>query len=70
VVIALVGCLASGLAAYEGWPAADKHFSVAIVSGLICAALLFTWVRWVTKEGAKMMAERYARFLLEAALDL
>lgn len=70
MAIALVGCVASGLASYERWPVADEHFDVAIVSGLICAALLFTWVSWVTKEGVKMMAERYARFLLEAALDL
>lgn len=39
VTIALVGCVASGLATYEGWPGADKHFGVAIVSGLICAAI-------------------------------
>lgn len=53
----------------SGWSAADKPPTVSIVTGLISVGLLVAWVTWVTKRNVSLTADRYARFILEAALD-
>lgn len=50
------------------WSATDLP-AVPIVTGLITAGLLLTWIFWVTERTVKLAANRYARFILEAALD-
>lgn len=38
--------------------------------GLFNILLVLLWLFWITEKAVKITAERYARFLLEAALDL
>ncbi len=44
--------------------------SVAHAATVVTAALLLSWLVWVKDRAVKLAADRYARFLLEAALDL
>ena len=43
--------------------------TVSLVAGLVSAGLLLAWLVWVTERTMKLSADRYARFLLEAALE-
>lgn len=54
---------------YRIWDT-SKVTALAIIVALLATTLLFTWVFWVNAKTVKMAAERYARFLLEAALDM
>lgn len=68
VLLALASLGGVGWSTYTTW-SADKLPAVPIVADLITAGLLLTWLAWVTESTVKLAADRYARFLLEAALE-
>lgn len=64
-----LACLAGALwSTYTSW-SPDNPPAVAIVAGLITTGLLVIWITWVTGRTVKIAANRYARFLLEAAMN-
>lgn len=65
-VLALLTCLWRAVA---GWGAVNPP-AVATGAALLTAGLLVSWVAWVTEKTVRIAANRYARFLLEAALDM
>ena len=68
VILALASLAGASWSTYSSW-SPDKPPAVAIVAGLITAGLLLAWAVWVTERTVKLAANRYARFILEAALD-
>ncbi len=68
VLLALASLAGDAWSTYASW-SPDKPPAVSIVAGLITAGLLLAWVTWVTERTVKLAANRYARFILEAALD-
>ena len=68
VLIALASLAGTGWSTYTSWSAATPP-AVSIVTGIITAGLLLAWMTWVTERTVKLAANRYARFILEAALD-
>lgn len=48
----------------------NGELAIAIVATLLVAGLFLTWVTWISKRTVSLAANRYARFLLEAALEL
>ena len=68
ILIALASLAGTGWSTYTSWSAATPP-AVSIVAGLITAGLLLAWMTWVTERTVKLAANRYARFILEAALD-
>lgn len=69
VILAVVSLAGASSSTYASW-SPDNPPAVAIVAGLITAGLLLAWATWVTERTVKLAASRYARFILEAALDL
>jgi hypothetical protein len=69
VILALVSLAGASWSTYAGW-SLDNPPAIAIVVGLITAGLLLAWAVWVSERTVKLAANRYARFILEAALDL
>jgi len=68
IVLTAVSLAGAAWSMYSSW-SPDQPPAVAIVAGLITAGLLLAWVTWVTESTVKLAANRYARFILEAALD-
>ena len=68
VLIVLASLAGTGWSTYTSWSAATPP-AVSIVAGVIDAGLLLAWMTWVTERTVKLAANRYARFILEAALD-
>lgn len=68
VIIALASLAGTSWLTYASWSPGDPP-AVAIVAGLITAGLLLAWATWVTEHTVKLAANRYAHFILEAALD-
>lgn len=68
VFLALGSLAGAACSTYASW-SPDKPPAVAIVAGLITAGLLLAWATWVSERTVKLAANRYARFVLEAALD-
>jgi hypothetical protein len=68
VFLAVVGLSGAAWFTYSNW-SLENLPAVSIVAGLITAGLLLAWVAWVTKRTVRLAANRYARFILEAALD-
>ena len=68
VLIALASLAGTGWPTYTSWSAATAP-PVSIVAGVINAGLLLAWMTWVTERTVKLAANRYARFIFEAALD-
>ncbi len=64
-IVALLGCVWS---AWSGWDV-GKPPAVAVGAALLTSGLLLTWLVWVNEKTVSLAANRYARFLLEAALD-
>ena len=68
VLLALASFAGAGWSTYIGWSAAAPP-AAAIVAGLITTGLLLVWMSWVTERTVKLAANRYARFIIEAAFD-
>jgi hypothetical protein len=66
--ISIVAFLACVLSAWVGWDM-QKPPAVAVGAALLTAGLLLSWVVWVNEKTVGLAANRYARFLLEAALE-
>lgn len=64
-VVALVGC---GFSAWLRW-SGEQLPTVSICAGILTLGLLLTWLVWVDEQTVGIAGNRYARFLLEAALD-
>lgn len=69
VSLTVVGAGGAAWSTYTAWIATKEVQAVSLVAGLISAGLLLAWVVWVTERTVKLSDERYARFLLEAALE-
>jgi hypothetical protein len=54
----------------KAWIVKQELSSVSLVAALITLGLLLSWLTWVNKKTVHLAANRYARFLLEAALNL
>lgn len=48
---------------------AGKPPAIAVTAALLTLGLLLTWLTWVNRKAVALAADRYARFLLEAALE-
>lgn len=70
VLLAVAGVTGSGWAAYNAWIATGEPSPIVMVSGLTTTGLLLAWVTWVTERTLRLAANRYARFILEAAVDM
>ncbi len=68
VSLTVVGLVGSAWSMYTAWVATKEVAAVSLVAGLISTGLLLAWLVWVTERTVKLSADRYARFLLEAAL--
>ena len=69
VILTVMSFVGIGWASYRAWTATGEPPTVSIVVGLITAGLLLAWVTWVTERTVELAANRYARYLLEAALE-
>ena len=69
VPLAIVGVVGLAWPTYTAWTLANELLTVSLVVGLITVGLLLTWLVWVTEYTVKLSADRYARFILEAALE-
>lgn len=69
VSLTVVGLAGSAWATYTAWTATNELPAVALVAGLITSGLFLAWLTWVTERTVKLSASRYARFILEAALE-
>ena len=67
--LTVVGLAGSAWSTYTTWTATNELPAVSLVAGLISAGLLLAWLVWVTKRTVKLSDDRYARFILEAALE-
>lgn len=65
-LVALLGCVWT---VWESWGAQEPP-AVAVGTALVTLSLLATWTVWVTERTVAISANRYARFLLEAAQEL
>ena len=61
-------CICLAMAIYD-W-STEKQYGAALVPCFINFGLILTWLLFFTEKAVKLTADRYARFLLEAALDL
>jgi len=48
----------------------NGDLATTISATLLVAGLFFTWLMWVNEKTVRLAADRYARFLLESALEL
>ena len=69
VFLTLVGGAGTAWSTYTAWTATNAPPAVSLVAGLITIGLLLAWLVWVTERTVKLSADRYARYLLEAALQ-
>ena len=67
--LSAVGVASAAWSTYAAWTQANELPAVSLVTGLVSAGLLLAWLVWVTERTVKLSADRYARFLLEAALE-
>lgn len=69
VSLTLAGVAGSAWSTYTEWSTTTVPPAVPLVAALINSGLLLAWLTWVTERTVKLSADRYARFLLEAALE-
>ena len=69
VSLTVVGLAGSAWSTYTAWIATNELPAVSLVAGLISAGLFLAWLVWVTERTVRLSADRYARFILEAALE-
>ena len=64
--------LAFGFSLWRVWVTlrSGEPSAVATTVPLLSLSLLLVWLFWVNEKAVKLAADRYARFLLEAALNL
>ncbi len=62
-IVALLGCLWK---VWDSW-SSQEEVTVAVTAAFLSLSFLATWVVWVKKKTVAISANRYARFLLEAA---
>ena len=70
LTVAVAGLGASGWALLHGWNTANVLLPVPSVTALLTACLVLGWMIGVRPDAVRITADRYARYLLEAALDL
>lgn len=68
VIVAIASLAGAVWSTYATW-SPERIPAVSMVAGLITTGLLLAWIAWVTKSTVKLAATRYARFILEAALE-
>lgn len=66
--IAIVALLACVWSAWVGWDVQEPP-AVAVVAAVLTSGLLLSWLVWVNERTVSLAGNRYARFLLEAALE-
>lgn len=66
--IAIVALLVCVWSAWVGWDM-QKPPAVAVGAALLTSGFLLSWVVWVNEKMVSLAGNRYARFLLEAALE-
>lgn len=69
VFLAVAGVAGSAWSTYQVWTTIDNPPAVSLVTALITVGLLLAWMAWITEGTVKLAANRYARFILEAALE-
>ena len=69
VSLTIAGLAGSAWSTHTAWIATNELPVVSLVAGFISAGLLLAWLTWVTERTVKLSASRYARFILEAALE-
>ncbi len=69
VFLTSVGLAGSAWSTYATWIATNEVQAVSLFASLISAGLLFLWMTWVRARTVELSADRYARFILEAALE-
>ena len=69
VSLTVVGVVGSVWPMYTTWTSTNELPAVPLIAGLISAGLLLAWLVCVTERTVKLSADRYARFILEAALE-
>ena len=70
VTLTLAAIAGIGWAVLHGWRTAGVLAPVPVVMGLLTACILLAWLVGARPAAVRITAERYARYLLEAALDL
>ncbi len=70
LLLAIIGLGCSAWSIYYSWVNDGNTNPASIVAGLIIAGLLLSWFVWVTERTVNLSANRYARFILEASLDM
>ncbi len=68
VSLAIISLIVIIWSSYSTLSITNELHATSIISGLTTAGLLIVWLTWVTERTVKIAANRYARFLLEAAL--
>lgn len=70
VTLTLVALAGTGWALVHEWRAASVLAQVPAVIGLLTVGILLAWLVGVRSASVRITADRYALYLLEAALDL
>lgn len=70
VLLTCVGIVFVSYVLLKGWQDYGQIFPFPATGFLMMLGLLSGWLAWVNEESVRLSADRYARSLLEAALDL
>ena len=70
VGVSLVSLGAAGWALLNAWNTAGGFSPVPVVTTLLTVCIVLGWLLGVRPDAVRLTADRYARFLLEAALEL
>ena len=70
VSVAIVSLVTSGWSAWHGWNTLGVLPPVPTVTVVLIACVIVGWLLRVRPEAVRLTADRYARYLLEAACDL
>ncbi len=70
IPVAALALVASGLSLFFGWNSDGIVLPAALVANLLTICIALGWLIGVQSETVRISADRYARYLIEAALDL
>ncbi len=70
ISVALPSLVTAGWSAWNGWTTLGVLAPVPTVAVLLIGGVILGWLLCVSPETVRVPADRYARFLLEAACDL